>query len=105
MSEFCCCHHIYLEFIPLLAEIDPDIRAGHRQVRAAAVEAEVLHLVAVLQLQRLEILQFPQIPELDAGVVRGGGQVVAVLREGEGGDLAGVAREVGHVRLLELENR
>lgn len=57
----------------------------------------VTHLEVVVQLQRLEILEFAQIPEFDGGVVGRRGQVVAVLREGDAGDGARVAGEIGHV--------
>ena len=58
------------------------------------------YLISILQLKSFEVLQLPQIPKFDAGVVSGSGQVVTVLREGECGDLARVAGEVGHVRFL-----
>ena len=80
-----------LERLPLLAQIDADVRAGHSQIRAALVEAQVLHLVAFVQLDRLEILQLAQIPQLDARIFGGRGQVVAVLRERERSNRTGMA--------------
>ena len=56
-------HH--LQCLPLFAEVNPHVLPGHCQVGTAGVEAEILHFIAVIQLQRLEILQFPQVPELD----------------------------------------
>ena len=67
---------VYLEHVPLLAEIDPDVRPGHGQVGAAGVKAEVLHLVALVQLQCSEVLQLSQIPELHTAVISSSGQVV-----------------------------
>ena len=67
---------VYLEHVPLLAEIDPDVRTGHGQVGAAGVKAEVLHLVALVQLQCSEVLQLSQIPELHTAVISSSGQVV-----------------------------
>ena len=65
---------LYLEDVPLLAEIHPDIRPGHGQVGAAGVKAEVLHLVALVQLQCSEVLQFSQIPELHTAVISSSGR-------------------------------
>ena len=66
----------YLEHVPLLAEIDPDVRTSHCQVGAAGVKAEVLHLISLVQLQSSEVLQLSQIPELHAAVIGGSCQVV-----------------------------
>ena len=66
----------YLKDVPLFAEIDPDVRAGHGEVGAAGVEAEVLHLVALVQLQGSEVLQLPQIPELHTAVISRSCQVI-----------------------------
>ena len=67
-------HH--LQSLPLLAKVDPHVLPGHGQVGTAGVEAEILHFITVVQLERLEVLQFPEIPELDAGVLPSGGQIV-----------------------------
>ena len=67
---------LYLEDVPLLAEIHPDVGPGHGQVGAAGVKAEVLHLVTLVQLQSSEVLQLPQIPKLHAAVIGGSCQVV-----------------------------
>lgn len=64
---------------------------------AVGGKRDTTHLKVVIQLQRLEVLELPQIPELDGGVVGGRGQVVPILREGDAGDGPGVSREVGHV--------
>lgn len=85
---------------PLFADVDLDICAPQGQVSSTLVKDEGLHLKVVIQLQRLEVLQFAQIPELDRGVVGRRGQVVAILGEGNAGDGARVAREVGHVGSL-----
>lgn len=58
------------------------------------------HLKVVIQLQCLKVLKLAQIPELDRGVVGRSGQVVAILGEGNAGDGARVAREVGHIGAL-----
>lgn len=70
-----------LERFPLLAEVDADVRSGHSQVSAALVKAEILDFIAFLQLDCLEVLQLAQIPQLDAGVLGGRGQIVAVFRK------------------------
>ena len=92
-----------LEVRPLFAEVDADVGAGDRQVGSRVVEAQVLDLVAVVQLDRLEVLQLAQIPQLDARVLRARRrQVVAVLGEGYGRNRTGVALEVGDVALLQF---
>merc|ERR1719192_952014 len=68
-----------LEFVPLLAKVDAYIGSSDRQVSTAAVEAEVPHLVALIQLEGLEVLQFPQIPEFHTVVISSSGQVVTIL--------------------------
>ena len=109
----------HLQSLPLLAKVDPDVLPGHSQVGAAGVEAEILHFVAVIQLERLEILQFPEIPEFDTGVLPSSCQIVTwtvsyklfhffpinfsltVFWEWECWDLAlALVLEVGHVQLL-----
>lgn len=40
----------------------PDIRAGDSQIVSAVIEAQILHLVAILQLNGANIFQFTQIP-------------------------------------------
>ena len=70
------CGDTHLELCPLFAEINPDIGPRHGEVGAARVETEVADLVALIQLQRLEVLQLAQIPKLDTAVVRSRGQVV-----------------------------
>lgn len=68
-------------------------------------EKEV-YLKVVIQLQRLKVLKFAQIPEFNRGVIGRCSQVVAVLREGNAGDGARVAGEVGHIgALLRLGSR
>lgn len=64
----------------------PDICAGYCQVSSAAVEAEVLDLVALVELESLEVSQFSQVPEFDAGVVGRRRQVITVLGERYGRD-------------------
>ena len=109
----------YLEHVPLFAQVDPDIGSRHGEVGAARVEAEVAHLVALVQGQRLEVLQLPQIPQLDAAIVSSSGQIVSwnaapnilflvcflcwsltILGECHGGNVSSVSGEVGHVALL-----
>lgn len=60
-------------------------------------QANHVHLKVIVQLQRLEVLEFTQIPELHRRIISGRGQVVTILRERDAGDGAGVAREVGHI--------
>lgn len=68
-------------------------------------EKEV-YLKVVIQLQRLKVLKFAQIPEFNRGVIGCRSQVVAVLRKGNAGDGARVAGEVGHISaLLQLGSR
>lgn len=86
--------------LPLPAQQHAHVAARHAEVRAAPVEAHLLDAVPLLQLDRLEVLQLPQIPQFDAGVLGRRGQVVAVLGERYGGDRADVSREVGDVALL-----
>ena len=66
----------HLQGLPLLAEVNPHVLPGHCEVGTGGVEAEILHFITVIQLERLEILQFPQIPELDAGVLPSRSQIV-----------------------------
>lgn len=75
----------------------PDVRSRDSQVSAALIKANVLHLVGLFQLQSLEVLQFAQVPEFDARVLRGRRQVVSVFRETDGRDRARVTREVRHI--------
>ena len=67
-------HH--LQGLPLLAEVNPHVLPGHCKVGTTRVEAEILHFISVIQLERLEILQFPQIPKFDAGVLPSSGKIV-----------------------------
>ena len=69
----------HLQVGPLLAQVHPDVGPGNCQVGAALVEAEVLDFVSLVELDGLEVLQLTQIPESDAGVVGGRGQVVTVF--------------------------
>lgn len=78
----------------------PDIAAGDRQIGSALVEAQILDLVTVIKLDCLKVLQLSQIPQLNAGIICSGGQVVTVLREGDGRNGTGMTREVGHIALL-----
>lgn len=89
-----------LQLLPLPAQVHPHVRAGDGQVCAALIEAQLLDGVPLLQLDRLEILQLPQVPQLYAGVLRRRSQIVTVLGEGNRGDGSDVAGEVGHVALL-----
>lgn len=82
------------------SSILPDIRSSYSQIRAALVEANVLDLVGLLQLQRLEILQLAQIPKLDARILRCCCQVVSILGEANSCNRTCVTREVCHVGLL-----
>ena len=66
----------HLQGLPLLAEVNPHVLPGHCKVGTAGVEAEILHFITVVQLERLEILQFPQVPEFNAGVLPSSGQIV-----------------------------
>ena len=70
-----------LEVGPLLAQVDANVGPGNGQVSSALVEAEVLDFVSLVELDRLEVLQFTQIPKSDAGVVGGRSQVVSVFGE------------------------
>lgn len=94
-----------LQLSPLLAQIDTNVRASHGQVGSALVEAEIPDLVSLVQLDRLKVLQLPQIPKFDASVVSGSRQVVTVLGEGESGDLSTMPIKVGYVLLLEKEKK
>lgn len=78
----------------------PDIAAGDRQIGSALVEAQILDLVTVIKLDCLKVLQLSQIPQLNAGIICSGGQVVTVLREGDGRNGTGMTRKVGHIALL-----
>ena len=64
----------------------PDIRAGNSQVGTRPVEGEVRHLVALIQLEGLEVAELPEIPEPHCGIFGGSGEVVTILGEGNGGD-------------------
>ena len=83
--------------LPILQHPEQSKVAGLGRPTPGQGKREPTNLEVVVQLQRLEVLQFTQVPQLDGGVVCSRGQVVAVLREGNAGDGARVPREVGHV--------
>lgn len=120
-SGGCCCVVVEdFQLRPLLAQVDsageissyfsrirsnstsfsPDVGSSDRQIRSALIEAQILDLVAILQLNRLEVFQFSQIPELHARIRGSCRQIVAVFGEGNRADLASVSGEVRHVALL-----
>ena len=66
----------HLQGLPLLAEVNPHVLPSYCEIGPAGVEAEILHFISVIQLERLEILQFPQIPKFDAGVLPSSGKIV-----------------------------
>uniref|UniRef100_A0A0E9WHC6 Uncharacterized protein n=1 Tax=Anguilla anguilla TaxID=7936 RepID=A0A0E9WHC6_ANGAN len=70
------------------------------QVRPTLIKHQRLHLIAAVQADGFEIFQFSKIPQLQGVILSTCGQVVAVLGEGDGGDGARVAGEVGHVGAL-----
>ena len=90
------------EVSPLLAQVNSDIRAGDGQIGTALIEAKVLDFIAFLELNGLEVLEFTQIPDPDAGVFSGRSKVVAVLGERQSRNGAAVAFEVCHVLLLKI---
>ena len=90
-----------LKLGPLLAQVHSDVGARHGEVGTALIEAEALDFVALVQLNGLEVLQFSQIPQLYACVIGGGGQVVAVLGEGQSRNLSAVTLECGYILLLQ----
>lgn len=90
----------HLQLLPLPAQINTHVRTRYSQVRSTLVKAELFNRIILLQLNRLEVLQLTEIPELDAGVLSGCSQVVTVLREGNRGDRSHVAGEVGNVALF-----
>lgn len=64
----------------------PDVSTSNSKVSTALIERQILDLVTVIQLKRLEIFQLPQIPQFDTSVVSSGGQVVPVFRKRYGSD-------------------
>merc|ERR1719222_601624 len=71
-----------LQFVPLLAEIHPDVRPSNCKVGTTGVKAKIPHFIPILQLKSFEILQFPQIPQFYTGIISSSSQVVSILREG-----------------------
>merc|ERR1712096_277491 len=69
----------YLQLIPLFTEIDSDIRSSNSKVGTAGVEAEVPHFISILKPECLEILQLPQIPQLDTGIIGSCCQIVTIF--------------------------
>lgn len=59
----------------------PNICAGDGQVITALIEAKILNLIAIVQLDCLEVFQFTQIPQFHARIIGSGSQIVTVLGE------------------------
>lgn len=53
--------------------------------------------MALWQTDRTNILQFTQIPNFDARILCGRGQIVAILGECDGCNFTGVTWEIGHI--------
>lgn len=81
-------------------EHSPHIRTGNRQIRSTPIEAQIPHHIVLIQLNCLKVLQLAQIPQLNARIVGGRRQIVAILRERNRRNRPIVAGKVGHVALL-----
>ena len=56
--------------------------------------------MSLIQGDILEVLQLPQIPQLDHRIIGSRSQVVTILGEGEGSDRSGMSREGRHIGAL-----
>lgn len=79
-----------------LQTVHTDVGACYYQVLSAKVPVDCSN-DATLELDCLDGLELPEIPQLDGCVLRRASQVVAILREGEISDPASVATKVGNV--------
>ena len=90
---------------PLLDEIDADVAAGHRQIRAGLIEGQILDFVGVVQVDGFEVLELSQVPQFDRRIVRRSRQIITIFGKGQRRNRPRMTGEIGHFgSIFEIPN-